>query len=56
MSHIVSGNGGPKRADLSLYVLPDRPGIKRARGPVLESSAHCLACAARHPARDYVCE
>ena len=31
MSRIVRGDGGPKRADVSLYVLPDRPGIKRTR-------------------------
>ena len=31
MSRIIRSDGGPIRADVSLHVLPDHPGIKRAR-------------------------
>ena len=44
MSRVVRCDGGPKRADASFYVLPDRPGIKRA------TERAALACSARCPA------
>ena len=64
MSRIVRSDGaGPEHADLSLYVLPDRPGIQRARpgmrgpasstrGPASASSASGPASSVRGPAHD----
>ena len=31
---------GPKRADVSLYVLPDRPGVKRAAKHAARAARH----------------